>query len=73
LAFDLNFLTTNSGLNENDMQVLSRLFWSERWSRYGLAIAVILGGILGPPLFLLAGGLAVRWIIRGFRSRQLAS
>jgi hypothetical protein len=54
-------------LTKDDQKLLANLFWEQRWRRYADKILPWLALAFGPPLTLILGAIAVKWIARGFR------
>jgi len=64
---DRAHLYLTAQLTEDDINLLSKLFWEQRWNRYASKILPWLALAFGPPLMLLLGAAVIKWIARGFR------
>ena len=69
---DHSILYLSAALTKDDRAFLANLFWEQRWHRYWSTIARWLGAAFGPPAATLVLGIAMAWVLRGFRKKALS-
>lgn len=63
---DMSRLIISSNFTPSDRDLLSNMFWEQRWNRYFCKLAPWVGWAFGPPILLLLFAFTVAWVRRGF-------